>query len=67
MSSFVCNECGAMILDSEDGYVTECEHWPLEPRTIHPNPKQTNSESCDFPECECPTNGFEKLCKIELE
>lgn len=28
MSSFVCEKCGAEIIDSPDGYLTECEHWP---------------------------------------
>lgn len=30
MSNFVCDICGASILDSPDGYVTGCEHWPLD-------------------------------------
>ena len=30
MSSFLCSECGAEIIDTPRGYVTECPHWPLE-------------------------------------
>ncbi len=30
MSTFICDKCGTAILDSENGYVTGCEHWPLE-------------------------------------
>ena len=28
MSSFKCEKCGMDIIDSENGYVTECEHHP---------------------------------------
>ncbi len=27
MSSFICNECNAVIIDGSDGYVTGCEHY----------------------------------------
>lgn len=30
MSSFICEHCGALILDTPQGYVTECEHYPME-------------------------------------
>lgn len=30
MSSFKCEKCGKEIIDSPQGYVTECEHYPLE-------------------------------------
>ena len=30
MSSFICDKCGAEIVDSRDGYVTECIHYPSE-------------------------------------
>jgi hypothetical protein len=30
MSSFICDKCGTEIIDSPDGYLTECEHWPKE-------------------------------------
>lgn len=30
MSSFICEYCGAEILDTPNGYITECEHYPLE-------------------------------------
>jgi hypothetical protein len=29
MSSFICQECNKPIVDTPQGYVTECEHWPL--------------------------------------
>lgn len=29
MSSFTCEICGAQILDTEKGYITGCEHYPL--------------------------------------
>lgn len=28
MSDFNCEHCGAAILDSRNGYLTECEHYP---------------------------------------
>lgn len=34
MSNFICNECGELILDSPTGYITECEHWPLDSHPI---------------------------------
>lgn len=30
MSSFYCDKCGALIVDTPEGYVTGCEHYPLE-------------------------------------
>jgi len=30
MSNFTCEICGTVILDGDDGYVTECEHYPIE-------------------------------------
>lgn len=29
MSSFLCEHCGTEILDSRDGYVTGCIHYPM--------------------------------------
>jgi hypothetical protein len=29
MSSFLCDKCGAAIIDTDKGYVTECVHYPL--------------------------------------
>jgi len=29
MSSFNCDQCGKPIIDTDNGYVTECEHHPL--------------------------------------
>lgn len=30
MSSFICPKCGTSILDTTNGYITECEHYPIE-------------------------------------
>ena len=30
MSSFNCNDCGTEIIDTDKGYVTACEHWPMD-------------------------------------
>lgn len=30
MSNFVCEQCGAEILDTPTGYTTGCPHYPLE-------------------------------------
>ncbi len=35
MSSFLCPECGAEIVDSDQGFVTGCEHWPVERALLH--------------------------------
>jgi hypothetical protein len=29
MSSFICADCGAEILDTPQGYITGCPHYPL--------------------------------------
>lgn len=28
MSSFVCEKCGKNIIDSPNGYITNCKHYP---------------------------------------
>lgn len=30
MSSFTCPHCNTVILDSTTGYITGCEHYPIE-------------------------------------
>lgn len=30
MSHFICEHCGAVLYDSPTGYVTGCEHYPIE-------------------------------------
>ena len=30
MSSFICEKCGKPILDTPHGYITGCEHYPVE-------------------------------------
>ena len=37
MSSFNCEHCNTPILDTEHGYITECEHYPLE--QLKPQPR----------------------------
>jgi hypothetical protein len=29
MSNFKCSKCGTDIIDSENGYITGCEHYPV--------------------------------------
>ena len=38
MSSFYCDKCGTPLLDTEGGYVTECEHYLIDNRTERPCP-----------------------------
>lgn len=35
MSSFNCEKCGAMLTDSEFGYVTGCEHYPVKQQEVY--------------------------------
>lgn len=28
MSNFTCEKCGMSIIDSDDGYITGCPHYP---------------------------------------
>ena len=30
MSSFYCEKCGTNIIDTPSGYITGCEHYPLD-------------------------------------
>jgi len=30
MSNFSCEHCGTSICDSPSGYITGCEHYPIE-------------------------------------
>ena len=30
MSNFTCEHCGTDIIDSPEGFVTECKHYPRE-------------------------------------
>lgn len=34
MSSYNCNECGTAIIDTDNGYVTACDHWPMDRNRI---------------------------------
>jgi len=40
MSNFACEKCGAMIYDSPKGYITYCEHYPLEVKIKNNKPQQ---------------------------
>jgi len=39
MSSFKCEKCETDILDSENGYISECKHYPLESKMKSDNKK----------------------------
>jgi len=39
MSSFSCGKCNTDIIDTRNGYVTECEHFKIENRTSRGCPK----------------------------
>ena len=30
MSNFICEHCGKVIIDTDEGYIKSCEHYPLE-------------------------------------
>ena len=30
MNNFICEECGAKVVDSPKGYTKGCEHYPVE-------------------------------------
>ncbi len=44
MSSFICPECNALISDSPLGYITGCEHYPIEQEggQVNGNAEQRN-------------------------
>jgi len=44
MSSFTCEHCGTDILDTEKGYITECEHYPFD--TLKHQPKGGMCNGC---------------------
>ena len=39
MSNFYCEKCGALIADSPTGYVSGCEHYPLNHTKLSSNNK----------------------------
>ena len=39
MSSFFCEYCGKEIIDTENGYITGCEHYPIEEKSQQLDPK----------------------------
>ena len=47
MSSFICEKCGAEILDTPDGYITECEHYPMEICSVD-NPTETKETTSEW-------------------
>ena len=48
MSNFNCEQCKQLILDTRQGYVTECEHYPLEA-----TPTTAPNEMCEFTQGIC--------------
>jgi len=34
MSSFACEYCGTFLVDTPNGYITKCEHYPNRRMTI---------------------------------
>lgn len=44
MSNFICEKCGVEIIDSPNGYMTGCEHYPIEQQTT-PQDKQGVGEN----------------------
>ena len=34
MSNFICEKCGATCQDSELGYITGCEHYPVDAHSL---------------------------------
>lgn len=55
MSSFYCEHCGKAILDTEDGFITGCEHYPAVriPKPVDgcPNCKKDTCWRLDCPNC----------------
>jgi len=39
MSSFICEFCGKEIIDTENGYITGCKHYPIEEKSQQLDPK----------------------------
>jgi len=39
MSSFFCEFCGKEIIDTENGYITGCKHYPIEEKSQQLDPK----------------------------
>lgn len=50
MSHFICEHCGAHIINSPKGYLSGCEHYPMEPRTPCFGCKwDSEEEACNHP------------------
>ena len=47
MSSFQCEQCGASILDGDNGYYTGCDHYPLVNNMINHQRKRRNEKISD--------------------
>lgn len=48
MSSFKCEICGIEIIDTVYGYVTECEHYPLEKKIKKKKKKKIKKEFANY-------------------
>jgi len=48
MSSFLCEHCGASILDTPIGYITGCKHYPLPLARDHSTLEQLLTEAIEL-------------------
>ncbi len=44
MSNFVCEICGTVCIDSPQGYVTGCKHYPTEEENDNNRTTEGNSQ-----------------------
>lgn len=51
MSNFACEHCQAIIQDSPDGFVTGCEHYPLDSQVMAPCYGKMICGQEEFSEC----------------
>lgn len=54
MSSFICDKCGAQIIDSPGGYITGCEHWPLEGNAMYRMGREARAQGYGRDACNIP-------------
>ncbi len=47
MSNFICEVCGKAIIDSEEGYITECEHYRVNMIKIKKS-STADTRTCDW-------------------
>ena len=56
MSNFKCPECGAVCIDSPNGYVTGCEHYPVDVKPVPDKPLSVDELMQIFLEVKNETN-----------